>query len=415
MVKYHVALSFAGEDRKYVKEVAESLKEKNIEVFYDEFEEVKLWGKDLYDYLIDIYQNKAYFTVIFISKAYKEKVWPNLERRAAQERALKESREYILPARFDDTKIPGLLDTIAYLDLRKLTPEEFAEKIIKKLEEEGIIFKGQNIFQYSPHALSDADFPLFGTHPIYKIIKKLKSYNWYEQNPAIRKLFKIEFSGVSRNAIFVLGRNIYQAACGKANEAEDFLSNLRSSLASFPEEVALHLLAGMFYEIYFDKNAKFRGLKLKAGFIEQIFNLQTVERYKPVFKFIRMELQPYKNYLIVIPGEPGDNNKLMAIIEEIEKDIILSRFLLKELRYKDKNIIIDKKEIDLQIDDELAERVYIKLDGEKVNEFKSKIAKYWGVPSQFIVFNKKKIDDWDEIFLETEKVLKYPAQIWTGD
>ena len=52
--KYDVALSFAGEDRFYVDQVATILKEQGVSVFYDEFEEVDLWGKDLalhFDYI----------------------------------------------------------------------------------------------------------------------------------------------------------------------------------------------------------------------------------------------------------------------------------------------------------------------------------------------------------------------------
>ena len=44
---YDVALSFAGEDRKYVHRVAEALAEKGVKVFYDNFEEADLWGKYL--------------------------------------------------------------------------------------------------------------------------------------------------------------------------------------------------------------------------------------------------------------------------------------------------------------------------------------------------------------------------------
>ena len=48
---YDVALSFAGEDRKYVEEVASFLKKNKIAVFYDYFEEENLWGKNLISYL----------------------------------------------------------------------------------------------------------------------------------------------------------------------------------------------------------------------------------------------------------------------------------------------------------------------------------------------------------------------------
>lgn len=58
-LKYDVALSFAGEDREYVEQVANLLGSSGVKVFYDRFEEADLWGKNLYDYLIDIYQNKA--------------------------------------------------------------------------------------------------------------------------------------------------------------------------------------------------------------------------------------------------------------------------------------------------------------------------------------------------------------------
>ena len=106
---YDVALSFAGEDREYVDQVANKLKDRGVKVFYDLFEEADLWGKDLYVHLSEIYQVRAKFTVMFISKSYGEKLWTNHERRAAQARAFQEAQEYILPARFDETQIPGVL------------------------------------------------------------------------------------------------------------------------------------------------------------------------------------------------------------------------------------------------------------------------------------------------------------------
>lgn len=137
---YDIALSFAGEDRRYVEEVAHHLRSKNITVFYDAFEETNLWGKNLYDYLMDIYQNKARYTVMFISKFYNKKLWTNHERVSMQARAFQESREYILPARFDDTEIPGILKTIGYISLKERTPEELASLIQKKLNNDQSFF-----------------------------------------------------------------------------------------------------------------------------------------------------------------------------------------------------------------------------------------------------------------------------------
>ena len=71
--KEDVALSFAGEDRKFVEDCAEILRSLNINVFYDNYEKEVLLGKNLYIYLADVYQNRARFAVVFVSKAYKKK------------------------------------------------------------------------------------------------------------------------------------------------------------------------------------------------------------------------------------------------------------------------------------------------------------------------------------------------------
>lgn len=133
-MKYDVALSFAGEDREYVEEVATELKQQGVRVFYDKFETINLWGKDLYAHLQNVYQNQAKFTIIFISKHYAKKNWTNHERKMTQARAFEESREYILPVRFDDTEIEGITGTTGYIDLRKISPKEFCSLICEKIE-----------------------------------------------------------------------------------------------------------------------------------------------------------------------------------------------------------------------------------------------------------------------------------------
>jgi hypothetical protein len=131
--QYDVCLSFAGEDRRYVERVANDLRELGVRVFYDRYEQAALWGKDLYAHLHDVYSAAARYCVLFVSANYARKVWTNHERAAAQERAIQENREYILPARFDNTRVPGLRTTIGHLDLRALKPADLAKIIAKKL------------------------------------------------------------------------------------------------------------------------------------------------------------------------------------------------------------------------------------------------------------------------------------------
>lgn len=131
---YDIALSFAGEDRSFVEEVALQLKGYGVRVFYDKFEEDRLWGKNLYDYLSDIYTKKSRFTIMFISKYYKEKLWTNHERESMQERAFQSSSEYILPVRFDNTEIPGVRSTTGYISLENKEPSYLVSLILKKIK-----------------------------------------------------------------------------------------------------------------------------------------------------------------------------------------------------------------------------------------------------------------------------------------
>jgi hypothetical protein len=131
---YDVALSFAGEDRDYVEKVAENLKTMGITVFYDRFEQVDLWGKDLAEHLGEVYGKDSRFVVLFLSKAYATKAWPNHEKQFAMGRRLSGEKERILPVRFDDTEIAGLPMTVGYLDLRALTPQKLTELIRQKVD-----------------------------------------------------------------------------------------------------------------------------------------------------------------------------------------------------------------------------------------------------------------------------------------
>jgi hypothetical protein len=115
-----------------VEEVATGLKAAGVSVFYDGFEKANLWGKNLIDHLADVYSNARY-VVMFISKAYVERAWTTHERKHAQDRALFAQEEYILPARFDDTPVPGMTRTVAFLDLRQTSAAELVDLILKKL------------------------------------------------------------------------------------------------------------------------------------------------------------------------------------------------------------------------------------------------------------------------------------------
>ncbi len=131
--EYDIGLSFAGRQRSYVEEVASRLRDEGVRVFYDDYEKADLWGKDLHSHLSEVYEHLCRYCVLFVSAEYARRVWTNHERQHAQARALKEQKEYILPVRFDDTSIPGLLHTVSYVDARTTSARVLAELLVKKL------------------------------------------------------------------------------------------------------------------------------------------------------------------------------------------------------------------------------------------------------------------------------------------
>ena len=162
--EYEVALSFAGEQRPYVEEVARFLQSRGIGVFYDEFESVSLWGRDLVEELQDVYENRSKCVVMFVSKEYVSKSWPNHERRASLSRAIQERQEYVLPVRFDDASVPGLPSATKCLFAASHSPAELATMIAVKIGMSPISGKasdappprmtslvGEAVFDYSSH------------------------------------------------------------------------------------------------------------------------------------------------------------------------------------------------------------------------------------------------------------------------
>lgn len=135
MPTYDIAISFSGEDRPLAERLASFLVAKGLNVFYDEYEQANLWGKDLYVHLSKIYKDEAKYCLMLVSEHYAKKQWTSHERRAAQARAFAENSEYILPLRLDDAQVDGILDTVGFLDYRKVSEEKIVDSVAHKVRE----------------------------------------------------------------------------------------------------------------------------------------------------------------------------------------------------------------------------------------------------------------------------------------
>jgi len=135
--RFDIAFSLAHEQHKYVDDVFKILNKEapHLNVFYyrDKGQEINLWGRNMVPYLQTIYRDLSDHVVIFVSSDYVIKRWARHEWRSIQEAILDREEEYLLPARFDNTKLPGLHETISYVDLSTKIPETFAEMILTKI------------------------------------------------------------------------------------------------------------------------------------------------------------------------------------------------------------------------------------------------------------------------------------------
>lgn len=236
--EYDIVLSFAGEEREYVEAVAKLLQSFNIKVFYDLFEQANLWGKDLYTHLDDIYRNKARFCVMFISENYKRKIWTNHERKSAQAHAFQENREYILPARFDNTEIPGIHPTVGYIDLQKVSPNQFAKLVIDKLNSSisDILIPNeliQNDINLKPNKQVDDISTYKPIDSNFSQISKIPTNHKYSKT--IRKTVNLTVEGISqllndKPVVYKIltegGKNNYTGVAKKGNVRETIQKHL---------------------------------------------------------------------------------------------------------------------------------------------------------------------------------------------
>ncbi|MFL6125415.1 toll/interleukin-1 receptor domain-containing protein [Actinophytocola sp.] len=192
-VQYDVCLSFAGEQRGYVEEVASGLRARHVKVFYDGYEQVSLWGKDLGEHLDQIYRQAARYCIMFVSADYARKVWTTHERRSAQARAIEEHSEYVLPVRFDDTEIPGLRPTVGYLDLRVIRPDQLVDLVVQKLGQVGLVEK-------TPGSTKGPIAPIDSFHPA-RLRPRIPDGQLTAERNGERVLAKVPLEGGGRLAL----------------------------------------------------------------------------------------------------------------------------------------------------------------------------------------------------------------------
>lgn len=140
--RFKVALSFCGDYREYVQDVAEVLSHAigRDSVFYDKYYEAELARPNLDVYLSEIYAEQSEISAVFFSEGYVEKEWCGLEWRTMRESLKRKNGNDIMPLKFDDTDVEGLLSLDGYIDISTKKPFEVAHLILQRLESKSSSF-----------------------------------------------------------------------------------------------------------------------------------------------------------------------------------------------------------------------------------------------------------------------------------
>lgn len=132
-LKFDVLLSFAGVERPYARAIHDIATANGLRVFLDEEFQHEIWGKNLVEYLDTTYRERGQFVLALLSEAYRTKAFTKVERRAAFDRMINESAEYLLPVKVDDSWIDGLPRATAYLDIRTAGVLGVCKLLLKKI------------------------------------------------------------------------------------------------------------------------------------------------------------------------------------------------------------------------------------------------------------------------------------------
>lgn len=161
---------------------------------------------------------------------------------------------------------------------------------------------GTRIDLYAETSLSDSLFVPDEAKASHRVIQGLKSLTWPRQNPAVAEFTSTVANRASVDSLFVLGRNLYQAACGSSHAAQAYVADFLSSTRGIKPDKVKSLLDGMLFEVFFDPNAQLRKT-FKLGLFKELFALQRHKDLHPSFDFIAECLLPEVGRFYVLPGK----------------------------------------------------------------------------------------------------------------
>src|SRR3712207_3944476 len=133
--RFRIALSFAGETRDYVAQVAAILAQEfgKDKILYDKFHQAEFSRSDLAFHLTDLYEKESDLVVAVLCPDYENKEWCGLEWNAIFGLLKRRNVDEVMLTRFGRVEGKGLHGLAGYTDLDEMTPEQAASVVIERL------------------------------------------------------------------------------------------------------------------------------------------------------------------------------------------------------------------------------------------------------------------------------------------
>lgn len=170
---------------------------------------------------------------------------------------------------------------------------------------------------YSPEAFSDEVYEAEPGSFADQTIRALKTYNWYEQNPAVSSIHLGTLNQLNLNEIFVIGRNILQAATGDSSNAINFMEVIRDQIAPWPENKARAVLDGILFEMFFDSSGAARD-NVKGHYLNHLTSFRKVPVFKGSLDFISSCLREANIGMRIYPNQ-ANSLSLIVKVEDVRE------------------------------------------------------------------------------------------------
>lgn len=133
--RFRIALSFAGEKRDFVAQVAGLLAARFGEkaILYDKYHEAEFARHDLGIHLPELYHKESDLIVVVACANYEGKEWCGLEWTAIHDLLKQRRSDEVMLSHFDRATIKGIYSTAGWIELDRKTPGEAADLILERL------------------------------------------------------------------------------------------------------------------------------------------------------------------------------------------------------------------------------------------------------------------------------------------